>query len=118
MTSHVYLSKRIADRNSALAETHISDGNVPGLARLLRDWSRDDRAQDPRLQKFLERLEEMETIEREHGSFSLSVFKQPNRMIRSVDALKRRETWMRRAADLRTLKGPDWWTWAHRPCLH
>lgn len=109
---------RIADRYSRFAEAHIRAGNVPALRRLLDDWVKDGRAKDDRLAVYAERLAEMEAIEREHGGFSLGVFKEPPPFrIRTLEAAARRERWSKRASELIAIKGPDWWAWAHRPCL-
>ncbi len=112
------LSTRIANRNSHHAECHIANGNVPALRHLVDVWARDERVQDDRLQRFRQRLEEMEAIELEHGGFSLGVFEEPPPLrIRSSDAAARREKWAERASNLIALKGPEWWNWVHRPCI-
>jgi hypothetical protein len=54
----------------------FSNGNVPALRSLVTDWTKGERGRDPRLEMFLERLQEMEAIELEHGGFSLGVFQE------------------------------------------
>nr|WP_320188963.1 hypothetical protein [Agrobacterium rosae]MDX8332942.1 hypothetical protein [Agrobacterium rosae] len=81
------LSTRIANRNSRHAGSHIVNGTVPALRHLVDVWARDERGQDDRLQRFRQRLKEMEAIELEHGGFSLGVFEEPPPFrVRSSDA--------------------------------
>lgn len=116
--SNSSLSVTIADTKSRIAEDLISNGNVQALRWLLDDWARDERAKDERLARYVERLGEMQAIELEHGGFSLRVFEEGSSSeVRSPSAAARLERWSKRASDLMALKGPEWWAWAHRPCL-
>lgn len=108
-----------ADCHTQQGELFVTTGNLPALRNLLERWAGNPNCcHDDRLARFRARLQEMEEIEKLHGLSSLTIFisTTPRKSAAKIDE-ERFAARVARAVALLDLKGQEWWSWAHRPCM-